>query len=171
MIHLAGHVDRRTVRQVPAVSQVEAHEGVARLQAGEEHGHVRLRTGMRLDIGIFGVEKFAEAVDGQLLDLVDHFATSIIAGARITFCIFVGAHAAECLKHLLAHKVFGRDELKAFTLAFLFFADQVGNLDVLFHMDRTVYFTQFALIANRFTKIKQFPIFVVETLTKTCSGN
>ncbi len=39
----AGHVDRRAVREVAARIEVEAHEGIARLQQREEHGLVHLR--------------------------------------------------------------------------------------------------------------------------------
>ena len=123
------------MRQVAAVGQVEPHEGIARLEAGEEHGHVGLGAGVRLHVGVLGVEKLAQAVDGQLLDLVDDFAATVVTRSGIAFCVFVGTHAAERLQHLFAHEVFRSNEFDAFALPLFFLADQVGNLDVLFHMD------------------------------------
>ena len=38
----AGHVDRRTVGQVPARRQIEAHERLARLHQGHEHALIGL---------------------------------------------------------------------------------------------------------------------------------
>ena len=119
--------------QVAAVCQVEAHKGIAGLQAGEEHSHIGLRTRVRLDIGILCTKELTEAVDGQLFDLVHHFAAAIVAGVGIAFCVFVGADTAQGFQHLLAHEVFGCNQFKAFALAVFFLADQVGNLNVLFH--------------------------------------
>ena len=134
VIKLTRHVNRRSVSQVAAVCEVKAHEGVAGLQAGEEYRHVGLGAGVGLDICIFGVKKLAETVDGQLLDLVDHLAAAIVAGPGIAFRVLVGTYAAKGLKHLFAYEVFGSYELDAFALAILFLADQVGNLNVLFHI-------------------------------------
>ncbi len=128
--------------------EVETHEGVARLQAGEEDGHVGLCAGVRLHIGVLCIEEFAEAVDGQLLDLVDDFATAVVTGAGVAFRILVGADAAQGFQHLVADKVFGSDELDAFTLALFFLADQIGYLNVLFHIGWCIVFILFAIETN-----------------------
>ena len=88
---------------------------------------------MRLDICIFGIEQLAYAVDCKLLDLVDYFASSVISGARITFSIFVSTDRAQSFKHLVAHIVFGGNELDAHSLPFFLFFDQIENLQILFH--------------------------------------
>ena len=54
---LAGEVQLHAVRQVPAVGEVEAEDRVARLEGGEEDGHVRLRAGVRLHVGVVGAEE------------------------------------------------------------------------------------------------------------------
>jgi hypothetical protein len=45
------------VGQVPAGREVEAHEGVARLEQRQEHGLVRLRAGVRLHVGEAAAEQ------------------------------------------------------------------------------------------------------------------
>ena len=70
--------------------EVQTHEGVARIEAGEEDSCVGLCTGVRLHIGILSAEQLADAVDGQLLDLVDDLTAAIVAMARIALGILVG---------------------------------------------------------------------------------
>ena len=60
-IELAGEIERMSVRQVAAVSQVHAEHGVAGFQQGEVDGHVRLRPGMRLHVGVIGAEELLGA--------------------------------------------------------------------------------------------------------------
>ena len=89
--------------------------------------------GVRLHVGVFGVEQGAEAVDSQLLDLVHYLAAAVVALPGITFCILVGANGSHGLQHLLRYVVFGCNQFQASALAFLFFLDKVKNLNVFFH--------------------------------------
>ena len=79
--------------------EIQAHEGVARLQQREEHCLVGLRAGMGLHIGEVAVEQLAGAVDRQLFGDVDIFAAAIIAVAGIAFGIFVGQDRALGFQH------------------------------------------------------------------------
>ena len=47
---------------------------------------------MRLNIGILRSIEFAEPVNSELLDLVNHLTATVIALARITLRIFVRAN-------------------------------------------------------------------------------
>ena len=78
------------MREVAAVVEVQAHEGVAGIQAGKEHGGVGLCAGVRLHVGIFGSKEFADTVYCQLLYLVNNLTSTVVAVARISFSILVG---------------------------------------------------------------------------------
>ena len=119
--------------QVTAHGQVEAHEGVARLQAGHDDGHVRLGAGMRLYVGILRIVDLAEAVDRQLLDLVHHLATAIVALAGVAFGVFVGTDGTHGFHDLVGHIVLGGNQFQSGRLTVPFFLDQVENLKILFH--------------------------------------
>ena len=53
---LAGEVQPHPVGEVAAVGEVEAEDGVAGVEGGEEHAHVRLRPGVGLHVGVLGAE-------------------------------------------------------------------------------------------------------------------
>ena len=117
-------VDRRTVRQMTAVRQIEPHKSIARLEHRQENGHVRLRSRVRLHVSVFGAVQLAQTVDGQLLHLIHHFATAVITRPRIPFGIFVSQHGTHRLHNLLAYKVLGSDQLDTVQLPLLFALDQ-----------------------------------------------
>ena len=56
------------------MAQVEAQDGVARLQGGEHHGCIGLRTAVGLHVGPGGAEELLHAIDGQLFHLVHELA-------------------------------------------------------------------------------------------------
>ena len=57
----AGEVERVAVRQVAAVAQVQAEDGVARLGQGQVGGDVGRRAGMGLDVGVVAAEELLGA--------------------------------------------------------------------------------------------------------------
>ena len=91
------------------MGQRHAKEPVTRLQQRQEYCLVRLRAGMRLDIGITCTKELLQPVNGQIFDRVHMFATAIIAAARVTFGIFVGQHRPLRLQNGLGNDVFGCD--------------------------------------------------------------
>ena len=106
--------------QVTAFGQAHAHDGVAWLQQGEKHALVGLRTRIRLHIGVLGAEQLLQAVDGQLLDHIDIFATTVIAAARIAFGVFVRQLTALGLHDRWRGVVFRGDQLDVIFLALVF---------------------------------------------------
>ena len=134
VIQQAAGVDGRAVGEVTAHGEVQTHEGISGFEDGHGHGHVGLGAGVRLHIGIFGIEEGAEPVDGQLLDLVHHLATAVIALAGIAFRILVGAHGAHGCENLLGHIVFGSNQFQTGRLAFLLLLDEVKYLKIVFHV-------------------------------------
>ena len=120
--------------EVSAHGQVQAHEHVPGTEDGHRDGHVGLGAGVGLDIGIFRIVELAEAVDGDLFDLVHHLAAAIVALAGITLRVLVGADGAHGGHDLVGDVVFRSDQLEAGGLAVFFFLDQIEDLEVLFHI-------------------------------------
>ena len=127
---LAAHVDRRAMRQVAARIEVEAHEGVARLQERQEHRLVHLAAGIGLHIGEIAGKQLLGALDRQFLGDVDEFAAAIVALARIALGILVGHDRALRLKHGPRNDVLRGDQLDLVALAAQFGADGAENLRV-----------------------------------------
>ena len=125
MIENAGRIDRRAVRQMAAVRQIEPHERIAGLEHREKYGHIGLSARMRLHVGILGSVELAQAVDSQLLDPIDDLAAAVITRSGISFRIFVGQHRAHGLHDLFAYKILGGDQLDALHLPPLFALDQI----------------------------------------------
>ena len=120
----------RAVREVAAGVEAHAEDRVARLQQRQEHGLVRLRAGMRLDVGELAAEQLLGAVDGQLLGHVHELAAAVVAPARIAFGVFVGEHAALRLEHGGGDDVLARDQLDAVLLAGELAPDGLGQFGV-----------------------------------------
>ena len=94
-----------------AVVEPEAEDRVAGLQEREVRGHVRLRAGVRLNVGVLGAEQLLGAIDRQLLDLVDDLAAAVVAAAGIALGVLVRRHRADGLEHARPGEVLGCDQL------------------------------------------------------------
>ena len=127
---LAGHIDRRTMGEMAAGGEIEAHEGIAGLQQRQEHRLVHLAAGVGLHVGELRAEQFLGAIDRQCLHHVDPFAAAVIAIARIAFGIFVGQHRALRFQHRAADDVFRRDQLDLMALAAEFALDRGGDIRI-----------------------------------------
>ena len=115
------------VGEVAAVGEVEAEDGVTRLEDGHVGGGVGLGAGVRLHVGVLGAEDLFGAVAGEVLDDVREFATAVVAFAGIAFRIFVGEDRACGLEHGAADEVLGGDHLEALVLAGDFVGDGLGD--------------------------------------------
>ncbi len=129
-VELAGEVERMAVGEMAAVREVHAEHGVARLQQGEVHGHVRLRARVRLHVGMFGAEQLLRAGDRQRLGDVDELAATVIALPGIPLGVLVGHDRAGRLEDRLADEVLGRDQLEPGVLALHLVLDRAGDLGI-----------------------------------------
>ena len=68
---LAGEGHLRAVGQVPAVRQAHREDRLAGLHEGAVDGLVRTGAGVRLHVGVVGLEERLAPLDGDLLGLVD----------------------------------------------------------------------------------------------------
>ena len=91
---LAAHVERHAMAEVSPFSQAHAHEGVAGVHGGHEHGLVGLGARVRLHVGAPAVfvraKQLLESVDSQLLGLIDKLAPTVVTLARVAFSVLVG---------------------------------------------------------------------------------
>ena len=88
---------------------------------------------MRLHIGILGTKERFDALQGYIFHLINNLASTIVAPARIAFCIFIGEHGAHGIHHLLTREILGSDQLQAFSLTLVLCFDQLKDLKVSFH--------------------------------------
>ena len=113
---LTGHVDRAAVRQMAAVREVHTHDRVAGVEHRKVDRHVRLRAGMRLDVGMLCAKELLRAVAGQILHDVHILASAVIALARIALRIFIGQVRAHRGEHCVADEVLRSDQLDVLVL-------------------------------------------------------
>ena len=93
---------------------------------------------MRLNVSPLSPINRLESVNCQLLNLINDLASAVIAFARISFCILVGADGPHSLKHIIGHIVFRCDKFEPVLLPFSFFTDKIEDLNVLFHKNYAV---------------------------------
>src|SRR5690242_11708106 len=120
----AREVHRRAVRQVTAVRQRQPKQRVTRLRDREIRGHVRLRARVRLHVGVLRLEERLGAIDGELLHLVHHLATAVVALARQTLGVLVGQGGTHRLEHRDRDEVLARDQLEPMLLPIHLAADE-----------------------------------------------
>ena len=107
---LAGNVRPCAMGQVTACRERHAHDGLTRFHQGQEDRFVRLRTGMRLHIGVPAAEQRLHALDRDPLGYIDMLAAAIIAATGITFGVFVRQDRSRRFQDGLADDVFRRDQ-------------------------------------------------------------
>ena len=86
---------------------------------------------MRLHIRIVGAEQLLGAIDGQLLGLVDEFATTVVTLGRVALGVLVGEYGTLGLHHPRTGVVFRGDELDMLLLATLLRLDGREQLVVI----------------------------------------
>ena len=102
------------MRQVAAMIEVQAEDGIAGVQDGAKNSGVGLRSGMRLDVRVFGGEELLGTIAGQRLKYVGRvFATTVIAFAGIAFRVFVGINAGRGFHDGFRGEVLTGDQLDA----------------------------------------------------------
>ena len=82
---LAGKIDLCAVCQVAAMRQAHTEDGVSWLEQRKIDRGIRLRTGVRLHIGVIGTEQLLRTGNREVLSDVDILAAAVIAFARRRF--------------------------------------------------------------------------------------
>ena len=117
---LTGNVDRASVGEMTAVSEVKTHVGVARLEHRLEGGKVRGSAGVRLDVGVLGAEELAGALAGDLLRLIDAVAAAVVTLAGIALGILVGQAGAHGQHDGGRDDILGSDQFNVALLTLIF---------------------------------------------------
>jgi hypothetical protein len=131
LVELATDVQRHPVRQVTPLGKIQSEDDVAGLELGEVDGHVGLRARVRLYVGVFGPEKLFGPVDGDRLDDIDVFTSTVVSFPRIAFRIFVGQNTPDGLHHWKTGVVLASDHLETLFLASGLVFDDLPNAWVL----------------------------------------
>src|SRR5688572_13804574 len=129
-VQLAGQIHWRAMREVAAVRQRHAEDGVARLERRGVHRLVRLRARMRLYIRPRCAEQLFRALDGDGLGDVHVLAAAVITLARIALGVLVGELAALCDEQRAADVILRCDQLDVVFLALVFLADGGPNFGI-----------------------------------------
>ena len=127
---LAGEIRLVAVRQMAAVAQIHSQHLVARFQHGKINCHVRAGAGMRLDVRVFGAEKFFGAINCELLNRVNVLAAAIPTFFRIAFGVFVREHRTLRFHDSGRSKIFRRDQLDVFLLPRAFVVNRVSDFRI-----------------------------------------
>ena len=101
------------MREVAAVGEVEAQDGVAGLKCRQEDCHVRLRARVRLHVGMLVAEDLLHAIDGQPLGDIHELAAAVVALAGVALGIFVRQARTLCGHHGGARVVLAGDHFEA----------------------------------------------------------
>ena len=127
---LATHVHRRTVGEVTSMAEVHAHDRVAWLQEGQEHGEVGLSAAMGLNIRPSCTEQLFRPFDRQLLDCIHVLTTAVVALVRQPFGVLIGENGSLSLHHRAGGEVLRRDQLKVGFLTVLLLLNQGSDRGV-----------------------------------------
>ena len=112
----AGEIHGASVRQMSAVGETHAHHRITRFKQRKIHRSIRLRTGMRLNVGVLRTEKLLRALAGDVLDHIHIFAAAVIAMSGIALGIFVRQMRTDRRHHCGAYEVFGSNQLNMVAL-------------------------------------------------------
>src|SRR5580704_244621 len=110
--------------EMTAHAQIQTEDRITRLQNGQQESGVGLCAAMWLYVGIFAIEYFFQTIDGELLDLVDDLAATIISPSGITFRVFIGKYRAHRLHNLQGGEIFRSDQFDPMTLTLQLFPDE-----------------------------------------------
>ena len=117
VVQLAGDVQLHAVGQVATVCQGQTHDGVAGVQQCVHDGVVRLRTGVRLNVGVLSTEELLHAGNSEGLNDVNEFAAAVVAAAGVTLSVLVGQHRALAFEDGTGDEVLGCNHLEGVLLA------------------------------------------------------
>ena len=87
------------MRQVPAVSEPHAQDGVTGRHQGLVHGEVGVDTGVRLDVGVLGAEQPHRPLDGEPLQLVRDRRPAVESASRVALRGLVVEDRPQRLPH------------------------------------------------------------------------
>jgi hypothetical protein len=85
-------IQRMTVRQMPAMREIHSQNLIAILDRRQIHGHVCLRTAVRLNVRVVSAKQLLRAIYRRLLDDVCPFTPAVVTFPGISFRVLVRKH-------------------------------------------------------------------------------
>ena len=116
--------------EVSAVRQIHRQKGIARFEQCHKDSHIRLGTGMGLDVDMLGPEQFFGSVSCQIFGYVDILTTAVVAATGITFGVFVGENRSDGFLNRSGSVVFRSDQLQPFLLTTHFVLHGLENFRI-----------------------------------------
>src|SRR5574344_1461717 len=113
--------------------KVKTHKSIAWLKTSHKHCHIGLCSRMRLYIGILSTKYLAKPVNGQLFNMVNNLATTVLPLARVTFRILVCTDRTHSLNDLVTHIILRSNQFQAGRLPLFLFLNQGEDLYILSH--------------------------------------
>ena len=104
--------------------QLQPHQRVAGQHHCHVRGEVRLRSTVRLDIGVVGIEQLEGPIDCQLLDFVHYLAPAVIPPPRIALGVFVGELRSHGFENRTRYEILRGDEFEPVLLPGYLSTDQ-----------------------------------------------
>ena len=130
VVVLSGEVQRMAVREMSSMGKVHPHDGVSRLQHREIDRHIRLASGVRLDIDMLGAEQLFRALDGEAFNDVRELAPPVVTASWIALRILVRKHRPRSFENGPGGEVLRCDHFKAKRLPPLLVFDGVVDFGI-----------------------------------------
>ena len=130
VVEAAREVDLHAVREVAALVEREAQDGVARPGDRVQHGRVRGGAGVGLHVGELRTEQLLGARDRELLGHIDLFAAAVVAATGVSLGVLVGEHRALRLQHRDGNEVLRGDHLEVAALTVELALEHLRDLGV-----------------------------------------
>ncbi len=116
-VKLAAETEPMSVGQVAAVRQIQAQNGIARLQHRRVGRGVGLRAGVRLHVDVLSAKNLLRTVSRQVLHNIAELAATVVAPAWIALGVLVGKDRAGRFQYCFGDKVLAGNHLQPFVLA------------------------------------------------------
>ena len=89
--------------------EAQSHDSVSWLNRRKVRGHVGLRAGVGLNVGVICSEQVFGALERETLGHVDELAAAVVAATGVSLGVFVGKDGPLRLENRAARIVLGRD--------------------------------------------------------------
>ena len=115
------------MREMAPVGEVETHDLVSRLQAGQHDRTVGAGATVGLYVRPFRTNQLTQALACDVLHLIHHATAAVVTLPGKTFSILVGQDGPLCLHALVTGIILGCNEFNTVRLTVMLLLDQIGN--------------------------------------------
>jgi len=113
--------------EMAPVGEVETHDLISRLQAGQHDRTVGAGATVGLYVRPFRTKQLTQALACDVLHLVHNPAAAVVTLPGKTFSILIGQDGPLCLHDLVTGIILGCNEFNTVRLTVMLLLDQIGN--------------------------------------------